>query len=374
MRYAVPAFLAEAGMLEKFYTDLLPGDYSWALNNWPGAMQPKAMRRLLGRSVPPQIPRSRVRTLPFSSLVNRALSRPMGPHLTRTVLKEGFGFSNALYNVWGCDPSVMQAAKSRCLHVVYEQCISPEDAMIMRRERSKYPDVEPQAQPSEECEFMERNQASWDIADRILVPSPFVWDAAVRCGADARKMVLVPYGISDEWMDGPAAPIPGRVLFVGNVGLRKGVHYLAEAARILKQRGVSVEVRVVGGLPSHMRSCSLFDGPTYVGQIPYSETREEYARADVLIFPTLSDSFGLVQLEAMAYGIPVITTANCGAVVRDTVDGLVVPVCDSQALADSMETIVTDRCRRAEMSRNARSRAKEFSWASYKTALLDAVQ
>jgi len=100
----------------------------------------------------------------------------------------------------------------------------------------------------------------------------------------------------------------------------------------------------------------------------------EYARADVFVLPTVCDSFALVHLEAMAAGIPVITTPNCGSVVRDGVDGFIVPIRDPQAIADRVEEIVSDRNLRAEMSANAKAGAQEFSLSRYGERLLDAVK
>jgi glycosyltransferase involved in cell wall biosynthesis len=68
--------------------------------------------------------------------------------------------------------------------------------------------------------------------------------------------------------------------------------------------------------------------------------------------PTISDGFAITQLEAMAHGLPVITTPNCGQVVTDGVDGFIVPVRDSQALADAIARLDGDRPLLRTMSAN----------------------
>jgi glycosyltransferase involved in cell wall biosynthesis len=88
----------------------------------------------------------------------------------------------------------------------------------------------------------------------------------------------------------------------------------------------------------------------------------------------VSEGSAVVHLEALACGVPVITTPNCGSVVRDGVDGFLVPIRDAEELANKIETIVTDRRLRGEMSRNARERAREFTWARYGERLLDAIR
>jgi len=157
------------------------------------------------------------------------------------------------------------------------------------------------------------------------------------------------------------------------VGLRKGAHYLAEAKRLLDEKGVPTEVRIVGPGDSAIAEHPAFQGPIYCGQIPRTRMAEEFRRADVFVLPTISDSFALVHLEAMACGVPVITTPNCGSVVRDGVDGFLVPIRDAAMLAERIEQIVTDRDLRERMSQNAKERTAEYTWERYGERLLSAV-
>ena len=203
----------------------------------------------------------------------------------------------------------------------------------------------------------ERDARKYELSDLILVPSEFVRRAVLELGGDPERIATVPYGLDESWLDQIGEPVPGRVLFVGSVGLRKGSHYLAAASRILERRRVACEVRVVGPYQSDAVSHPAFNGPTYVGQVPRSRVMAEFRRADVFVLPTLCDSFALVHLEAMACGVPVITTPNCGSVVRDGVDGFIVPIRDPEAIADKIELLLADRALRERMGRSARARA-----------------
>ena len=113
--------------------------------------------------------------------------------------------------------------------------------------------------------------------------------------------------------------------------------------------------------------------PTYLGQVPRSQIQEEFCRADLFVLPTLAEGMALVHLEAMACGVPVITTPNCGSVVRDGIDGFIVPIRDAQALADRMQQLLEDRSLRARMGAAARERARDFTWQRYGERLLDAL-
>jgi glycosyltransferase involved in cell wall biosynthesis len=192
----------------------------------------------------------------------------------------------------------------------------------------------------------------------------------------------VPYGIREDWLGVTPRTVPGRILFVGSVGLRKGVHVLGAAVRELRRRGVRHELRIVGPIEvAAAREAWLrklagpeFESVSYVGQVPRAQVRAEFEQADVFVLPTLSDGFALVHLEAMACGVPVVTTPSCGSTVRDGRDGHLVPVRDPSALADAVERIVTDRALRDRLAGCARARAAEFTWRRYSERLLRAIE
>jgi glycosyltransferase involved in cell wall biosynthesis len=93
---------------------------------------------------------------------------------------------------------------------------------------------------------------------------------------------------------------------------------------------------------------------------------EMYRQSDVFVFPTLIEGMPLVVLEAMACGLPVIVTANGPAdIVRDGVDGFIIPQRDADAVTGCLERLYRDRSLRAEMGRNASERALEFGWGAY---------
>ena len=92
------------------------------------------------------------------------------------------------------------------------------------------------------------------------------------------------------------------------------------------------------------------------------------------MLPTLIEGMGLVVLEAMACGLPVIVSPNGpGDIVRDGIDGFIVPIRDSKAIADKLELLRTDENLRQQMGLCARRRALEFTWDRYARAASDAV-
>ncbi len=376
MHYAVPALLARHSALARFYTDLHSSHWPLRLLKtfWPRSLQPKFIKRLFGRQLPAELPLKLVRDQPLATL----LFARNGPLTDGLILKrscqEGFGGANAIYtNFINNDLDMIRQAKSCGLYIVHELYITPDSGHIMMQERNRFPGIEIGVETPEEVELgISRDKLKWSLSDRVLVPSQYCLDSAIKLGCDLNKLHFVPYGIPEYWFDLEPVPIPGRILFVGHVGLRKGNQYLAECCRILKKRGVPFECRVAG--PSHLDlSQSLFEGPNYLGQVPRSQIMNEFQQADLFVLPTLAEGMALVHLEAMACGVPVITTPNCGSVVRNNIDGFVVPIRDGEALANRIQQLLENRTLRDRMGLSARERARDYTWACYGQRLLDAL-
>ena len=374
MHYAVPALFAQAEMLDVFYTDIHADDWlvRLGLSWWPKAMRPKSVQRILGRRLPALLVHV-TRTVPFAAIQCVFTNSDIEPPIRRALERDGFGGANALYTLSNGDIEIVRKARKAGLFVVHEQIINPDVGRILFEERERFPGIEPQESLDRIAADEGRDIAQWEEAHLLLAPSEFVREGMIRMGADPEKIAIVEYGLPKEWFNTVSEPVCGRVLYAGIVGLRKGAHYLAHAKRMLDDRGVQTEVRIVGPVHSTIVEHPAFQGPIYCGQVPRTRMAEEFRRADVFVLPTVSDSFALVHLEAMACGVPVITTPNCGSVVRDGVDGFIVPIRDAKLLADRIEQIVMDRALRERMSQNAKERAGQFTWERYGERLLSAV-
>jgi glycosyltransferase involved in cell wall biosynthesis len=166
-------------------------------------------------------------------------------------------------------------------------------------------------------------------------------------------------------------PRPLRVLTVGTIGLRKGSHYVLQAAKETKGK---VELRMVGSIdvgPEVIRQ--LQQCVSVLGPIPRTEMLMQYHWADVFLLPSLCEGSATASYEALAYGLPIITTPNAGSVVRDGVDGFIVPVGDPEAIVQRLDMLASQPMLRLQMSSNARGRAKEFTLATYSSRLMQAL-
>jgi glycosyltransferase involved in cell wall biosynthesis len=214
---------------------------------------------------------------------------------------------------------------------------------------------------------VDRMLAEYQEADRIAVPSSFVRDTFVEHGVPVSKIEVVPYGCDPRPMATRGyRNVRPRLLFVGGAGLRKGVPYLFDAFRRVE---ADAELRVVGRmLPEFIaRAGGLPPRTELAGTVTIQDLALEYEHADVFVLPSVEDGFGLVTLEAMRAGLPVVVSDHAGSaeVVEDGVNGFVVPARDVDALASRFELLLGDAALRRRMGAAARATAVQRSWQSY---------
>jgi glycosyltransferase involved in cell wall biosynthesis len=206
-----------------------------------------------------------------------------------------------------------------------------------------------------------------DLADRIIVNSQWSFDALVQTGIPKEKLLTIPLAfeinvpavLPKEYPKQFTATRPLRVLFLGQINLRKGIARLLRAARSLESQ--PVEFLMVGpiqvNIPEDLRSNQKIQ---WVGSIARNKVRNYCEQADVFILPTLSDGFALSQLEAIAYRLPLIASRRCGEVVIDHVNGLVLEEPTAAAIQEALQFCLHNPNQLAQFSKNA-TVGKRFS-------------
>lgn len=231
---------------------------------------------------------------------------------------------------------------------------------------------------------VERIHAECEEVDVIVVPSTFVYDTFRRQGYPESKLWLCPLGVDTERFS-PAARTDEvfRVLFLGRIGLQKGIVYLLRAwERLDLARAELVIMGPPGSLVEQpgknvvLREIERIDRRDVRLVPPTSQPEKALQQASVLVLPSIQDGFGLVVLEAMACGVPVIVSSNVGAkeCVRDGVDGFVVPARDPRAIAERLEWLYADETRRDRMGLSAREQAMKYTWDAYRERLLGKIE
>lgn len=215
-----------------------------------------------------------------------------------------------------------------------------------------------------------------ELADVILVGSGYVRDTFVEEGVDASKLRVIPYGADPGRFQPPAEPRPAdrfHVVLVGQLGERKGLSYLLDAFDALPGAGHSLQL--VGDFVAGAEVYGTRQTPySHTSNIPQALLPKVFQGADVFVLPTLVEGMPMVVLEAMACGLPVIGTPHGPSeVVRDGIDGIIVPPGDAEALRAALQRLKEDPMLRAEMGRNARERASTFTWERFARLAADAV-
>lgn len=239
--------------------------------------------------------------------------------------------------------------------------------MRVLQEAAAQSGIDPPATPPE---IVERELWEYDNADAIAVPTQFAASTFVAAGIAAEKLIVNPYGVDPDAFEPRAAPGEGpcRILFAGAVGVRKGVPDLLKA---FDKMPPGAELHLAGPIEPGMSDLvSTHDRPGLIvhGPLAFSRLKELYRSSTVFCLPSIEEGFAQVLLQAMASGLPVVTTDVAGGaeLVRAGEIGLIVPVQDPDALAAALSDLTADPERAWEMGRQARNHIEtSFRWSHY---------
>jgi glycosyltransferase involved in cell wall biosynthesis len=211
-------------------------------------------------------------------------------------------------------------------------------------------------------------QVEHDAATTIVAASAFTKQTLVEHGVDAAKVRVNPYGVDCTVFNVGRrdSQRPLRFIFVGAVNARKGTPLLVDAWQ--KLAAANAELWLVGAASKQAVSrISGLRGLTHFDRVPRAEVASLMQQCDVFVFPSYFEGFGLVLLEAMACGLPVITTtATAGPdIVTEGQDGWVIEPGDLEALLDRMNYCVEHPQVVRGMASQARATAERFTWAAY---------
>lgn len=379
--YQVPLALAEAGMLEALVTDW----YSPLDRGWFGGLAsrlPARVQGYLARRHAPGLPSSRVRSR-RGEAVRQMLG--IGSHETgdarlgawagRLAARRGAGLLAYSYYAHAAFSAYPAGSGPRVLFQVHphpaslRRLFEEEMALAGGVVATLADEEEMTASPARFRQLSEEP----GMAEHCFVASAFTRRTLVENGVDPARITVIPYGVDLERFQPPAAPPSGplRVLFVGQMVQRKGLRYLLEAWKRAALPDAELVLAGRGRMDDELlaRYPGLFRLERDAGP---DRLRELYQESDICCVPSLAEGFGLVYLESLACGTPVIGTDNTGAadLVRDGREGFVVPIRDTDALVDRLRWCHANRDELAAMRVLARRRAEEHSWAAFRRTLV----
>lgn len=386
--------MLEAGLFGEFWTSV-----HWRPDGLLGRVMPSAFRTQMARRAFPGLPVERIHTRPFRELGRFAAPRLGLECLTRH--EQGF-FSvdsvyrsfdravarrirharnlRAVYTVEDCALDTFRMARGRGWRCVYDLPIGYWRAgqSIYREEAEREPAWASTLGGMQDSEAkLARKDAELELADTVVVASTFTRRTLALAPRPVGNIHVIPYGAPPAIPENALVPHGGklRVLFVGALGQRKGLSYLLAAMASIP--GLA-ELTLLGRKTSE--SCDPLNAAVrnhrWIPSLPHHEVLQEMARHDVLVFPSLFEGFGLVLLEAMSRGLPVITTEHTAGpdLVREGENGFIVPLRSATALAEKLSLLARTPDLLAGMKRAALATAGRSRWEAYRRGLGELLQ
>lgn len=267
-----------------------------------------------------------------------------------------------------------EAAKRLSIAKVYELPLGYYLGVADELERSqkRAPEISVQVK-SEPAWKQARKDMELELADLVIVPCEWARRSLSFSKSRGKCVVKVPYGTPADEVAARTRRPDGQftVLFAGQLGVRKGVPLLLKAWEHLNLQ--DARLWMAGSIALDEKYLRERDRVQYLGALPRVRLLEVMREVDLFVFPSLAEGFGLVIGEAMAAGVPVLTTTNTGGpeLIVDGQEGWCVPAHDASALAERIEWAYQHRDALFEMGARARQRAEQWTWADYRRKLTE---
>ena len=328
------------------------------------------------------IERNQTRSIALLGIVNRLLAKfNLSSGSSEVLLKKLYGYFSYVVIDKDIDAFIFFAGNgfnSRLIKKLKKEnviCIAEEGSSHMIEqiqlldEENRLNGIARQSiQPSA---LLKETLLEYELADYIAVPSSFVKRTFIKQGICESKLFLNPYGVDlRNFRQVRKDDDVFRVVFCGGLKLRKGSHYLLQA--IFELEIEDIEFWHIGAISKEMepyiekyKSSKII----YKGPQPQAELHKFYSQGSVFVLPSIEEGLSLVQLEAMACGLPLICSTNTGGedlITEDGQEGFVVPIRDVGAIKDKLRFLYSnpDKCKAMGLAAKQKV-ADGFSWDDY---------
>lgn len=217
------------------------------------------------------------------------------------------------------------------------------------------------------------------LADIVIGASPFTLQSLYESGIPYVKTRLLPLGFEIDHIPfrlKANADRPFRLAFVGRITQSKGIKYLLEAVKQFDRK--EIELHLIGYVQGSREELNKYK-QYFIKHEPMQqyELFKKYQDFDAFILPSISEGFGLAIVEAMAAGLPVITTPNSigPELIQNDISGFIVPIRDTEAIVNAIRRFLSKSAiELSEMRHAARQSAMNFSWDAYRIRLKHLVE
>lgn len=264
--------------------------------------------------------------------------------------------------------------------LVLEQCVAPRSTQLelLNFFVSQGENIDGLEFQKKQLEILSlRERAEWELADMIVAPSEYVVEELIKCGVDAKKIKLVPYGFNSgdqgrqrlEPEDNACEEL--SLIFVGAISYRKGFHTLMSA---LEEAGINFRLDVFGPQVDDITvPASISPSVFFHGAVPFEKVAHSMRRSDFIVLPSFLEGSATVIYEALSFGLPAIVTKQVGSVISNKEDGFVLKGNSSGELALLFRELSSSREEFDLLKANAFMTSKKFSQNEYARRLCEAV-
>ncbi|RDC56212.1 glycosyltransferase [Pedobacter chinensis] len=223
-----------------------------------------------------------------------------------------------------------------------------------------------------------RKKKEHDLADLIICNSSFTKGTLVDGNVDERKIIIVPLAFPKPAVQINYPNVIPKIhfLYAGSLSVNKGTHLLIEIWNNHFSDNADLLLTLVGkNLLPDLLTANLPSNVKLIDFVHQSELNKLYDQANVFVFPTLADGFGMVITEAMARGLPVIASRNSAGpdLIKHGHDGLLINAGDDQDLLDKINWCIANKDQLKKMSTNAHNKAKSWQWENYREKLIEKI-
>ncbi len=394
--YAIPVILSKAGLLEKFYIDSYMGNKpllesvlrlilrvynknfikKWLTRKHNGINPNKVKsNEILG--IKYAIERKRASDYAELEKIFVKFNAEFCNWIIRELQKER-NLPDAFYGFNGASYELFKYLKEKNIIKILEQTLIPHklEYEIINNELKKWKEWgKIEIKRNVNSELCERELKEYELSDYIIAPSPFVKAGLINLGVPSYKIILIPYGIDTSQFPYKRRIFknrPLKIVFMGEVGLRKGAHYLLEALKKLGKE--NVHLKLVGSVSFKQEIISSYsDVADFLGHIPKSEILSLLYWADVFILPSLAEGSAISIYEALSTGLPVITTPSSGSLVEDEKTGIIIEPASVEAIQVALTKLLENPELIEQYSENAFNSRWLYDISRYERDILNFV-
>jgi glycosyltransferase involved in cell wall biosynthesis len=386
--YQVPLALAEADLLDTFVTEFYwPADRAWFQPVRAALLSQAKLRARFCEELGSAKAKISLRAL-LAAMLNRVVRRDrfgiaMDCALGRAARRIAVRNNAALfcYSYYASE-AFNPATEHPDLRFLFQIHPDPRSVRrILAEEMDRVPIARDSLSSEVELSFsdeaFDQLCSEPDLANGWVAASSFTAQTLAENGIPRQRIHVVPYGVDSlEFLPRTHPPDPDSefmVIFVGSMIQRKGLSYLLEAARMLKTRHLRVLLCGRGWIDrrliEHFADVNI---EVQIG-LPRDRLVQRIQQSDVFALPSLVEGFGLVIIECMSCGLPIIGTPHTSApdLIEDGKQGFIVPIRSAETIAERLQWGLDHRSELAHMGTLAAQRARDFTWANFRVGMRD---